>query len=118
MRIVVVSPFPAERTALQAILEEDGYVVTAVATRGEALDVTAEEIPDVVIADVRIAGPDGNDLAEALATHTPTPLLIVLSARASRRGLANGIVSLTKPIDLAQLRRYLGYAIPPQSQSA
>lgn len=37
MRIMIVSPFPAERVALRELLADDGHHVPAVATRSEGL---------------------------------------------------------------------------------
>lgn len=106
MRIVVVSPFAAERSALHTILAEDGFSVAEAATSAEALEIAAADPPDVVVADAQVAGHDGLELVEALSVRRLAPFLILLSSRATR-ALKSGVVALTKPIDLAQLRRLL-----------
>jgi|SRR5579862_2807835 len=108
MRIVLVSPNAAERGALQHLLVEEGHQVAAYATRAEALDAAAAELPDVLIADAQVVGLDGVALLRALAQRRLTPRVILLCPRASHSFEKDGIVCLTKPIDVAELHRWLG----------
>ena len=106
MRIVVVSPYAAERSALQQLLTEDGYDVAAFATRAEALDAAATA--DVLIADAQVAVVDGVALCRALAARRLAPRVILLCPRATRCFERSAAVCLTKPIDVAELHRWLG----------
>lgn len=107
MRIVLVSPFPAERLALHELLEGDGHRVISVATADEGLSVALTEQPEVVVADAQIVGDHCLRWIQELA-HRSQPALrvICLCARASRPP-NDRIVCLTKPIDLTELRRHL-----------
>lgn len=107
MRIVLVSPLAAEREALQQLLLDDGHEVAAVAVRDEALDLAAEWRPDVVIADAQVAGFDGLAIVRALDARGLRPRVILLCPRVSRAMDDGRVVCLPKPIDLAELRRYL-----------
>jgi len=110
MRIVLASPYAAERSALEHLLTDDGYEVAAFATRGEALDAAAAGPIDVLIADAQVAGIDGVALFRALAERGLAPRVILLCPRASRSFEVGGRICLTKPIDVAELHRWLGPA--------
>jgi len=103
VRVLVVSPFLAERSALDELLRDEGYEVSSWATREEGLAMVKTNRPDVIIADAQVAGVDGSALLRQLASLGPPPHTILLCPR-SNHGLAPpGVVCLTKPIDLAQL---------------
>lgn len=105
MRIVVISPFPAERIALQALLADDGHDITSVATRTEGMSLALAEHPEVIIADAQVVGNDCLALIQELANRGVTPRVIFVCPRASRG--RHGVICLTKPIDLAELRRHI-----------
>src|SRR5262249_4699054 len=67
MRIILVSPFPAERTALQQLLAEDGHHVAAVPTRPEGFELAAKGRVDAIIADAQVIGLDGVALMRELS---------------------------------------------------
>lgn len=108
MRIVLVSPFAAERSALHQLLADDGHEVVAVATPEQGLDLASAVCPDAFIADAQVAGLDGLAVMRALFERGLQPRVILLCPRVSRAFEKDGVICLTKPIDLAQLRRYLG----------
>ena len=107
MRIVLVSPFAAERSALHQLLADDGHQVAAAATREQGLDLAAAMHPDTFIADAQVARVDGLALVHALFERGLRPRVILLCSRASHAFEQEGAVCLTKPIDLDQLRRYV-----------
>ena len=109
MRIVLVSPFAAERSALYQLLVDDGHQVSAVATREEGLDLASAVPHDAFIADAQVAGIDGLALVRALFERGLRRRVILLCPRVSHAFEKDGVICLTKPIELAQLRRYLGY---------
>jgi len=118
VRVLVVSPFPAERSALDELLRDEGYDVSSWATRAEALAVVATSRPDVIIADAQVSGFDGSALLRELASLGPPPHTILLCPR-SNHGLAPpGVVCLTKPIDLAQLFDHLARSNPSRVKVA
>lgn len=106
MRILVVSPFDAERNALRRLLEEEGYELAAVATREEGLALLATRSLDVIIADSRVAGADGQRFVQDAIDHGHQGRVILMCTREG--GCAeSGVTCLTKPIELAHLRRCL-----------
>jgi len=117
MRIAIVSPSATERSALYELLVGDGHQVAVAATRAEALDLMSLAPPDTLIADVQ-AGFEGQAWLRALAERGLTPRVILLCPRATRSSVRDGIVCLTKPIELDQLRRSIMQAAPARSQVA
>ncbi len=108
MRIVLVSPQFAERSALQQLLIEDGHDVTSAPTRAEGIELAATIHPDVFVADAQVAGVDGLAVRRALADRGLEPRVLLLCSRAGRASACGGGVDcLTKPIDLGELRKYL-----------
>lgn len=108
MRIVLVSPFAAERTALHQLLVEDGHEVSAVTTTEQGLDLASAAGPDAYITDAQVVGLDGLAVVRALFERGLQPRVILLCPRVSVAFEKDGVICLTKPIDLAQLRRCLG----------
>jgi len=118
VRVVVVSPFPAERSALEELLRDEGHEVSSAATRGEGLAEVTTSRPDVIIADAQLSGLDGRALLRELTSLDPPPRMILLCPR-SNHGLAPaGTVCLTKPIDLTQLFDHLARLGPTRTKVA
>ncbi len=79
-RLLVVDDEPKLRSLVQSYLEQQGYVVDAVAD-GEAMDeYLASRQPDLVILDLMLPGEDGLSIAQRLRLEHNMPL-IILSAR-------------------------------------
>lgn len=112
MRIVVVSPFDAERSALEALLVAEGHAVVSASRRAEGLALARTLRPDVVIADVQLAQLDGVALVNELARIAPDARAILLCSRSLQVASPLGATCLTKPIDLAQLFALLAPGTP------
>lgn len=119
MQIVVISPFIAERTALEELLRGEGHQVSSAADREHGLALAARSHTDVVIADAQLPMIDGPTLMRELSRHDPTPRMILLCPRSNRALEHPGVVCLTKPItDMAQLYRHLARPAPEKSRVA
>jgi DNA-binding response OmpR family regulator len=106
MRIVVVSPFAAERSALRQLLVDEGHDVRAVPTAAQGLEAASLVPPAAFIADAQIIG-QGLELIDALAERGLQPRVILLSPRVVPVRQQDLVTCLTKPIDLARLRQHL-----------
>jgi len=106
MRILVISRFAAERTALQELLQTEGHHVSAVASRADGLAAVTADRPDVIIADAQVPGLDGLSLVRELSARGAARV-ILLCPRANRVIEKHGAVCLTKPIELAELHRQI-----------
>jgi two-component system OmpR family response regulator len=108
MRILIISPFAAERIALEELLRCEGHHVTSVASRGDGLIAATSDCPPVIIADAQVPGLDGLSLVRELRARGSPSRVILLCPRAGC-GVEkkHGIVCLTKPIDLGELHRQI-----------
>jgi DNA-binding LytR/AlgR family response regulator len=110
LRAVVVDDEPLARDELVFLLEQVGgvEVVGCADSAGRALALVAELRPEVVFADLRMPGPDGLALAEALMARQAGISIVVVSAHdeGALRGFEVGVVDyLLKPARLERVRK-------------
>src|SRR5690606_29156551 len=86
-RVLVVDDEEFYRAMLAEELTQDGWIVEAVASRGEALDALAREAWSVVLVDQKLRGPGGPDsgldLIAEIRRAQPEARPIVITAYAS-----------------------------------
>jgi DNA-binding LytR/AlgR family response regulator len=111
LRALVVDDEPLARDELAFLLGELGVeVVAQAASSAQALAAFQDARPDVVFVDLRMPGPDGLALAEALHARAPETPIVVVSAHdeGALRGFEVGVVDyVLKPARLDRLRRAL-----------
>ena len=77
-RVVVVDDSPFMRRVISDVLSDAGISIVGTASDGaEAIDVVAEESPDVVTMDVEMPGMNGLEAVERIMAETPTPVLML-----------------------------------------
>jgi DNA-binding LytR/AlgR family response regulator len=113
LRALVVDDEPLARDELRFLLEQCDGVEVAGEARGasEALAACDQLAPDVVFVDLRMPGPDGIALAEAVRDRFPELGVVVVSAHddgAIRAFDAQVLDYLLKPVRLERLRDALG----------
>ena len=82
-RVLVVDDEENIRLVLRTMLRKHGYEVEVAASAEQALEMTDDLTPDFVIADVRMGGMSGIELAKALAGTANPPTVLVMSAYGS-----------------------------------
>jgi PAS domain S-box-containing protein len=109
-RVLIVDDERLNRELLEVMLLPEGFILASAASGQEALDMVAEEQPDLILLDVLMPGLDGNQVAEALkrnlaTTSIPIIMITALDDRDARmRALNEGAEEfLTKPVDRAEL---------------
>jgi two-component system response regulator LytT len=112
LHAIVVDDEPLARDELVFLLAEAGGVEVAGTARNaaEALALAERETPDVAFVDLRMPGPDGVALAEALLARRPELAVVVVSAHddgALRAFEARVLDYLLKPVRLARLQKTL-----------
>jgi DNA-binding LytR/AlgR family response regulator len=111
LRALVVDDEPLARDELAFLLGELGVeVVAQAASSAQALGAFSQARPDVVFVDLRMPGPDGLALAEALHARAPETPIVVVSAHdeGALRGFEVGVVDyVLKPARLDRLKRAL-----------
>ena len=114
--ILVVDDDDGVRTAVDAALSAEGYHVVAAADVPEALARASDDLPALILLDMRMPGMDGPDFARAYASFPrPRAPIVVLSAAEDASAWARRIGAvghLAKPFDLndllALVARYVG----------
>ena len=104
-RVLVVDDEPSARSALQQLLQLEGYEVEAAADGRAALLKLSTFEPDVVLTDLKMPGMDGLALVEQGRVEAPHCAFLVMTAfgsvdsavSAMRLGAEN---YLTKPLDM------------------
>ncbi|MAQ15962.1 MAG: hypothetical protein CMN30_14360 [Sandaracinus sp.] len=111
IRAVVVDDEPLARDELGFMLGELGVKVIGEAANATAgLELVDEVEPDVLFADLRMPGPDGIALAEAVKKRHPEQIVVVVSAHddgAIRAFEAEVLDYLTKPVRMDRLEACL-----------
>lgn len=109
-RVLVVDDDPVSREGLQALLEDEGFVVAVAGDGRDALAKVETFRPDLVLSDVCMPNTDGFELARALRTSTRAEdtALILISGNhdIDRRVHALDIGAddfMGKPLDLDEL---------------
>lgn len=110
IRALVVDDEPLARDELCFLLGEAGgvEVVGQAGGAARALELAEELAPDVAFVDLRMPGPDGLALAEALHARWPALSVVVVSAHdeGAIRGFEVGVVDyLLKPARLPRVKQ-------------
>jgi class 3 adenylate cyclase len=116
--VLIVDDEPNNRMLLRDALEVHGYEITEAEDGEQALQMVAQQPPDVILLDVMMPRLDGFEVCRRLkkdARTAPIPILIVtaLSERLERMmGVAAGASDfLTKPVDLQEVALRVGHAV-------
>ena len=113
IRVLVVDDTDHVRRMLSEMLELDGFdVVGEAASGGEAIDVAARTLPDVIVMDYKMPGVDGLSAARRIKASRPEQAIVLytayldstLEAEAKDAGIA---MCVGKVEGLNQLERHL-----------
>src|SRR6266704_2164778 len=113
--ILVVDDDPQIRELLQEYLAENALRVSVALNGAQMFDILADDVIDLVILDLRLAGEDGMTIARTLRDQSAIPIIMLIGVRdeADRvMGLELGADDyLTKPFSprelLARIRTVL-----------
>lgn len=108
--ILIVDDDLQNRKLIEALLRPEGYRTVCAAGGEEAMIMTAQQMPDLVLLDVMMPDMDGYEVARALKAHPATSNIpiIMLTALADRNARLAGLNAgaeefLTKPVDRTEL---------------
>jgi CheY-like chemotaxis protein len=109
-RVLVVDDQPDMLALIGRALQDEQYIVSTASSGPEALRMIAEQIPDIVVLDYKMAGMDGMEVTAALRAMPETTSLPVLMLTtktdepSTRAGFAAGVTDyVTKPFSIPQL---------------
>lgn len=107
--ILVVEDDPDLLALLEMVLGEAGYAVRTASDGRAALERVAEEMPALILLDMRMPGMNGWEFArEFRARHGRRAPIVVVTAAENARARADEIAAdgwLAKPFDLADVMR-------------
>ena len=114
--VLVVEDEPMVGEMIQAMLEHVGYRVVGRALSGEqAIRLTGELRPDVVLMDIGLPDMDGIQASERISRESPVPVVILsaydtpaLLERATQAGVG---AYLVKPADIREMERAIAVAL-------
>ncbi len=115
LRVLLAEDEPAVAASLEQQLRALGHQVVAEATTGsEAVSLSAERRPDVIVMDIRMPDCDGIEAARRIAEQCPVPV-VFLSGHFDEGLLtgvtaAGGLAYLLKPATSDQLQAALALA--------
>jgi diguanylate cyclase (GGDEF)-like protein len=108
--ILIVDDEPKNRNLLEALLKPEGYLTITASNGANALAITTEKLPDLILLDVMMPDMNGYDITVKLKTNPATRNIpiIILSALDDRSSKLAGLNAgaedfLTKPIDRIEL---------------
>jgi len=115
VKVLIVDDEPPARDRLRRLLDElDGWDVVGEADNGRtALTLSSEQLPDVILLDIRMPGMDGIEAAKHLSTLDNPPAVIFTTAfdqYAIDAFEAQAIGYLMKPVRKGRLERALTHA--------
>ena len=106
--ILLVDDEPGQRTVLAGFLRKKAHTVREAGSVGEALTLVAQEVPNIVLTDMRMTDRTGLDLLREVRKISPDTTVIIMTAfgtiEQAVQAMQDGAYSyLTKPIDLGEL---------------
>jgi DNA-binding NtrC family response regulator len=110
-RALIVEDDPGHREAVQKLIEAEGFEVACGASLADARSELAAQSFDLVILDLRLPDGTGLDLIPLLEEQSNTDLVLVTgqgSVESAVEAFRGGAIDyLTKPLDIARLRKIL-----------
>jgi len=119
-RILVVDDDEPTRTMLVRALTAHGYIVDQAATGGEAVEAFGRTCPDVLLSDLVMPGPNGQELASLCRARCPDALLVFMSGYTEEelhRLEITQVVFLPKPISPNALVQTLDRLVAERDQA-
>ncbi|NGY87598.1 response regulator [Bacillus megaterium] len=119
-KILIVDDQYGIRILLTEVLQKEGYTTFQAANGFQAIDITKEQAPDLVLLDMKIPGMDGIEILKRLKRHDETIKVIIMTAYGELDMIqeAKDLGALThfaKPFDIDEIRKVVREYIPVKS---
>ncbi|MED4041554.1 response regulator [Priestia aryabhattai] len=119
-KILIVDDQYGIRILLTEVLQKEGYTTFQAANGFQAIDITKEQAPDLVLLDMKIQGMDGIEILKRLKQHDETIKVIIMTAYGELDMIqeAKDLGALThfaKPFDIDEIRKVVREYIPVKS---
>jgi DNA-binding NtrC family response regulator len=121
--ILVIDDDNSFRRVLEYNLQEEGYDVVSASSGEEGLVRFAEQIPDLVITDMKMTGMSGLEVLSAIKKQSPAALVIIITAfgtvdKAVEAMKLGAYDYITKPINRDELKLVVRKALELSNLSA
>ena len=108
VRILIVDDDEDIRKTMQAILEDEGYVVDLATTGNEAIEMTQETAYNIALLDIRLPDIEGVELLKLMKNNMPKTRKIMITGYPSMQNAItalnkNANAYLVKPVDDEEL---------------
>jgi DNA-binding NtrC family response regulator len=121
-KILVVDDEKDVHYSFQRILESDGYKILSATSGKIALRKIQQELPDLILLDVRLTDVNGLDLLKTIRSQFPESLVLVMTAfgtsqaiiEAMQRGAYDFVV---KPFDVPHMKQLIREALESKRRS-
>ena len=115
-KLLIVDDEPSVRLGIRTVLHRQDLLVFEAETPAEALRITVEESPDVVLLDIRLGATSGLELFHELHRLDPKSLVVFVTgfgtAETAIEAMKLGAYDyLTKPLDAKHLKRVVEQAL-------
>ncbi|MGG0474620.1 response regulator [Priestia aryabhattai] len=119
-KILIVDDQYGIRILLTEVLQKEGYTTFQAANGFQAIDITKEQAPDLVLLDMKIPGMDGIEILKRLKQHDEMIKVIIMTAYGELDMIqeAKDLGALThfaKPFDIDEIRKVVREYIPVKS---
>ncbi|HEY7293687.1 MAG TPA: response regulator [Dehalococcoidia bacterium] len=113
--VLVVDDEPTIRRLVQMVLELEGHHVATAGTGQQALDRVEEQVPDVLLLDVKLPGMDGWEVLRRVdALHLNTRVMLLSGApEVQHQAVADEV--LPKPFEVERLIEAVDRLATPDS---
>ncbi|GIM45755.1 sporulation initiation phosphotransferase F [Collibacillus ludicampi] len=108
-KVLIVDDQYGIRVLLQEVLSKEGYTIFQAPSGQVALEIIANEKPDLVLLDMKIPGMDGLEILRRIRKIEPDTKVIMMTAYGEldliKEATALGAIThFTKPFDIDELR--------------
>jgi two-component system NtrC family response regulator len=119
-KILVIDDDNSFRRVLEYNLQEQGYEVKAASSGEEGLALFADQLPDLVITDMKMGGMSGLEVLKAIKAKSPETLVIIITAfgtvdKAVEAMKLGAYDYITKPINRDELKLVVEKALQANS---
>jgi two-component system response regulator (stage 0 sporulation protein F) len=113
-KILIVDDQYGIRVLLEEVFRKEGYATFQAANGNQALRITKDKSPELVILDMKIPGMDGLEILKRLKELNAAIQVIMITAYGEldlieEAKSLGALTYFTKPFDIDEIRQYVGH---------
>jgi two-component system, NtrC family, response regulator AtoC len=116
LKILVIDDEKLIRWSFLKNLEQEGYEVFTAASGEEGFEIVKQELPDLVILDIRLPGKDGIEVLREIKETHPATLVVMMTAHGSIETVVQAMKAgafdyMSKPVQLEEMNLLIKKAL-------